>query len=101
MVCADASPAFLQVIDQIKNLILALNLVSIVAAIIISLILARSILSPVRLLVDAARRVSRVVRLEALGDLVFGALLAKDGSGLLQSDGKRTVATPGWPDRWR
>ncbi len=59
VVCADASPAFLQVIDQIKNLILALNLISIVAAIIISLILARSILSPVRLLVDAARRVSR------------------------------------------
>ena len=58
VVCVDASPAFLQVIDRITNLIITLNLISILAAIIISLILARSILRPVHLLVEAARRVS-------------------------------------------
>lgn len=41
VVCVDASPAFLQVIDRIENLIITLNLISIVVASIISLILAR------------------------------------------------------------
>jgi PAS domain S-box-containing protein len=58
VVCVDASPTFLHVIDRITNLIVTLNLVSIVVAIIISLILARSILKPVQRLVAAARRVS-------------------------------------------
>ena len=44
-------------------------------------------------------RVSRVVELESLGDLVFGSLRLRDGSGLLQSDGARTLATPGWPEK--
>jgi len=57
-VCVDASPAFLHVIDRIENLILILNLVSVGLAVLISLVLARSILKPVRLLVDAAQRVS-------------------------------------------
>ena len=59
IVCVDASPAFLQVIERIENLIITLNLISIIVSIMISLVLARSILKPVRLLVDAAQRVSR------------------------------------------
>lgn len=59
VVCVDASPAFLHVIDRITNLIITLNLVSIVAAVLISLVLARSILKPVHLLVAGARRLSQ------------------------------------------
>ncbi len=59
VVCVDASPGFLQVIDRIENLIITLNFLSIIASIIVSLVLARSILKPVRVLVDAAQRVSR------------------------------------------
>lgn len=59
VVCVDASPGFLQVIDRIEDLILTLNFLSIIASIIVSLALARSILKPVRVLVAAAQRVSR------------------------------------------
>lgn len=59
IVCVDASPAFLQVIERIAHLILTLNIISILVSIVISLVLARSILRPVHLLVAAAGRVSR------------------------------------------
>lgn len=61
IVCVEASPAFLQAVDRITNLITTLNLISVLAAIIISLILARSILRPIHLLVEAARRLSHGV----------------------------------------
>src|SRR5919106_4083531 len=43
------------------------------------------------------RRVSRIVQLVALGDLVFGALVSRDERGLLLLDGDRVEKVPGWP----
>ncbi len=76
VVCVDASPAFLQVIDRIEKLIVTLNILSILAAVVISLVLARSISRPVHLLVEAARRVSggdfsRPVRIAARNEIGF------------------------------
>lgn len=54
----DASPAFLKIIDDIQNFILMINAVSLIIAVLLSLLLARSIVNPVKKLVGAARRVS-------------------------------------------
>ncbi len=55
----DASPGFLQVIDKIEDTILLINLISMIVAIILSIILARSIVNPIKKLVNAAFRISR------------------------------------------
>ncbi|NIA29760.1 MAG: HAMP domain-containing protein [Actinobacteria bacterium] len=57
--CVDASPGFLQVIDKIRGSILFINLISFVFAILLAIFLARSIVNPIKRLVNAALRVSR------------------------------------------
>jgi len=54
----DASPTFLQVMDRMRNSILFINTLSLVVAIALSFLLAKSIVNPVNKLVNAARRVS-------------------------------------------
>ena len=55
----DASPGFLQVIDKIKNTILLINLISLIFALLSAIVLARSIVNPVKKLVNAAQRISQ------------------------------------------
>ncbi len=43
------------------------------------------------------RRVSRIVRLATLGNLVFGALVSRDERGLLLLDDNHVEKVPGWP----
>ena len=57
--CVDASPTYLSVIDKIQNFVLLLNLISLIPAIVISLLLARTIVNPVKSLAEAAQRVSK------------------------------------------
>ncbi len=56
--CVDASPAYLDVINKIRDFVLLLNLISLFIAIIISLLLARTIVNPVKALAAAAQKVS-------------------------------------------
>jgi len=56
--CVDASPTYLNVINKIQNFVLLLNLVSLIPAILISLLLARTIVNPVKSLAATAQRVS-------------------------------------------
>jgi len=57
--CIDASPNYLNVINKIQNFVFLLNLISLIPAIIISLLLARTIVNPVKALAEAAQRVSK------------------------------------------
>lgn len=57
--CVDASPTYLSVIDKIQNFVLLLNLISLIPAIVIGLLLARTIVNPVKSLAEAAQRVSK------------------------------------------
>lgn len=59
--CVDASPGFLKVIDDIKNFLLIINIISLILALALSFVLTRSITQPVKKLVIAAQRI-------ALGD---------------------------------
>lgn len=56
--CVDASPAYLNVINKIQKFVLLLNLISLIVAVLISLLLARMIVNPVKSLAAAAQRVS-------------------------------------------
>ncbi len=56
--CVDASPAFLSVIDNIRNSLLIINLISFIIVLIMSYFLSRTITSPINKLVSAARRIS-------------------------------------------
>jgi signal transduction histidine kinase len=56
--CVDASPSYLAVINQIEDFVLVLNLVSLLVAIFLSLILARTIVNPIKALANAAQKVS-------------------------------------------
>ncbi len=55
----DASPGFLQVIDKIKDTILFINLISLIFALLSAIVLARSIVNPIKKLVNAAQRISQ------------------------------------------
>jgi len=55
----DASPVFLEVIDDIREFLLIINLASFVLALALGYLLARSITRPVKGLVQAAQRISR------------------------------------------
>ncbi|MFC1618811.1 ATP-binding protein [Candidatus Neomarinimicrobiota bacterium] len=54
----DASPEFLDIIDDLKTTILVINLISLIFAFIISYFLAKVIVRPVNKLVGAAERIS-------------------------------------------
>ncbi len=56
--CVEASPTFLNVINKIERFIFYLNLISLLAAVILSFILAKSITNPIKKLVSAAQRIS-------------------------------------------
>ncbi|KAA3610621.1 MAG: HAMP domain-containing protein [Calditrichaeota bacterium] len=57
--CVDASPEFLQVLDNIKNSILFINTISLFFAIFISFFLAKSIVNPITKLVAASEKMSQ------------------------------------------
>ncbi len=57
--CVDASPDYLQVIDQMRNAIIYINLISLIVSVLIGVLLARSIVNPVTKLVNIARRISK------------------------------------------
>lgn len=57
--CVDASPAYLNIINNIQNFVLLTNLMSLIIAILLGLVLAKTIVTPIKLLVLAAQRVSR------------------------------------------
>ncbi len=59
LACVDASPAYLNVINKIEDFVLLLNLISLITAILISLLLARTIVNPIKALAAAAQRVSK------------------------------------------
>ncbi len=56
--CVDASPSFLNVINKIEHFLFILNLISLITAILLSFLLARSITNPIKKLVSAAQRIS-------------------------------------------
>lgn len=56
--CADASPTFLNVINKIEHFLFILNLISLLTALLLSFLLARSITNPIKKLVSAAQRIS-------------------------------------------
>ncbi|MHB1687065.1 MAG: sensor histidine kinase [Ignavibacteriaceae bacterium] len=56
--CIDASPLFLNVINKIEHFLFILNLISLITAILLSFLLARSITNPIKKLVSAAQRIS-------------------------------------------
>ena len=55
----DASPGFLQVIDKIEDTILFINFISLIFALLLAIVLARSIVNPIKKLVKAALRISQ------------------------------------------
>ena len=74
--CVDASPDFLQVMDNIRNTILIIGILSLLVAIALAVFLSKSIVNPLKLLVRAAQRIgggdySTAVRLEARNELGF------------------------------
>jgi len=56
--CVDASPAFLSVIDNIRNSLLIINFGSFIIVLVLSYFLSHTITNPIKKLVDAARRIS-------------------------------------------
>ncbi len=74
--CVDASPAFLQVMDNIRNTILFISAISLIIALVLSVLLSKSIVNPLKRLVTAAQRIgsgdfSKPVQLEARNELGF------------------------------
>jgi signal transduction histidine kinase len=57
--CVDASPSYLNVINKIEDFVILLNLISLIAAVLLSLLLARTIVNPIKELATAAQRVSK------------------------------------------
>ncbi|KAA3657329.1 MAG: sensor histidine kinase [Calditrichaeota bacterium] len=57
--CVDASPEFLQVLENIKNSIIFINSASFAIAVFISFFLAKSIANPVKKLMNATERMRR------------------------------------------
>ncbi len=58
MACVDASPSFLNVINKIENFLIMVNTVSLLIALLLSFLLARSITNPIKKLVTAAQKIS-------------------------------------------
>ncbi|MBN2602029.1 MAG: HAMP domain-containing protein, partial [Candidatus Marinimicrobia bacterium] len=56
--CVDASPAFLSVIDNIRNSLLIINLICFIIVLVLSYFLSHTITNPIKKLVDAAKRIS-------------------------------------------
>ncbi len=56
--CVDASPSFLNVINKIESFLIMVNTVSLLVALLLSFLLARSITNPIKKLVTAAQKIS-------------------------------------------